>query len=83
MKLTYEIIVGQIKKTEFRKMGEKTTICLVTLNNNFEVVGTSACVNVEDFNQVIGENLAYEKAIDKIWELEGYYSQCKLNMGDK
>lgn len=80
MTITLDWIKKQIKKTEFTKMGEKTTICVITLNNNFEVVGSSACVDKNTYNQIIGENLAYDKAIEKIWELEGYLMQCKLHV---
>ena len=79
MTITLDWIKKQIKKTEFTKMGEKTTICVITLQNDFEVVGTSACVDKNNFNHIIGENLAYDKAIEKIWELEGYWLQCKLH----
>lgn len=59
---------------EFQKMGEKTTVCLIKLNNGFEVVGTSACVNPEDFSKEIGEEISCGEAIRKIQE---YYSFLK------
>jgi len=56
----------------------KTTICVLTLKNDFEVVGTSAPVSRENFDKEIGEKYAYEKAFQKLWELEGYLLQERL-----
>lgn len=78
-KLTEELIKGKIIKAEYIKMGEKTTICCLTLENGFEVIGTSSCVDVLNFNDVIGRDLAYENAVDKVWELEGYLLQNTLS----
>ena len=67
-----------IKEVFYRIIGQKTTICLLILENDFEVVGTSACVDKNNFNKEVGEKLAYEKAFEKIWELEGYRLQFKI-----
>jgi hypothetical protein len=65
----------KIAKTEYRKMGEKTTICLIKLDNGFEIVGTSACVDPENYKKEIGEELAYNNAIKKLEEFEAYKTQ--------
>jgi len=49
------------------------------LKNKFQVVGTSGVVDVKNYNKEIGDKFAREKAIDKIWELEGYRLQAELN----
>lgn len=67
-----------IKEVIYTRIGHKTTICLMILKNNFEVVGTSACVDKNNFNKEIGEKLAYENAFEKIWELEGYRLQFQI-----
>ena len=71
-------IDNSISKKEFFKLGEKTTICLLTLKNKFELTGVSACVDVVNFNKEIGEKIAFENAKEKIWQLEGYKLQCEL-----
>lgn len=48
------------------------TICCITLPSGFSLVGHSACVSEENFDADIGNKLAYEKASEKLWELEGY-----------
>lgn len=49
------------------------TICALTLSSGFRVVGTSACMNPDDYDQAIGEDLARRKAFDQLWQLEGYH----------
>ena len=67
-----------IKSEQYFSTG-KTTICVLTLINDFEVVGSSACVDRANFDEKIGKEYAFEKAFEKLWELEGYSLQCKLN----
>lgn len=55
----------------------KCTICEITLQNGFTVRGESACVSPENFDQEIGNRISFEKARDKIWQLEGYLLQEK------
>lgn len=64
-----------IIKEEYKKMGRKTTVCLLTVENGFEVVGTSACVDAEEFNYDLGKKYAKEMACRKLEELEGYRMQ--------
>ena len=75
MKLTENDLKAKIKKTEFIKIGRKTTICLATTLSGFEIVTSSACVNESDFNYEIGKKIAYDNLINKLWELEGYLLQ--------
>lgn len=79
--VTKKRIKKAIKNIEYFNNG-KTTICIVELNNNFQVVGTSACVDKENFDEDIGKEWAFRKAIDKIEELEGYRLQWELYKDD-
>lgn len=60
------------------KVGTKTTVCVITLPNGFEVVGTSACVDPKNYDHEVGTKYAKQRAIDKIWELEGYRLQSNI-----
>ena len=75
-RLTHAHIDSIIKKKEFHKLtGTLTvlkTICVLTLKNGFTVTGESACASPENYDQEIGEKIAFENARDKIWVLEGY-----------
>ena len=48
------------------------TICIITLKSGFKVIWTSAPLKEEDFNKGLGEQMAYEEAFRKLYELEGY-----------
>lgn len=70
--LTQEMIEQMIETIEYSKLGKKTTVCLMTLKNGFEIVATSSCIDPKDYDQEVGNKIALEKAMDKLWELEGY-----------
>lgn len=70
-KLTIDYLDGLVEKADYVHQGT-LTICTITLCNGFQVVGTSACVSEVTFNAEIGEQMAYKKAFEKLWELEGY-----------
>jgi len=46
-----------------------TTVCCLRLHNGFSVTGESACVSLVNFDERLGQQIAYDKAKDKIWEL--------------
>lgn len=58
------------------------TACCLTLQNGFTVLGESACASPDNFNQALGEKLAKENAVSKIWRLEGYLLKQQL-FGEK
>jgi hypothetical protein len=49
------------------------TTCVLYLHSGFMVVGTSACVEIADYDYDIGMKVARQKAIDQIWQVEGYH----------
>ena len=54
------------------------TVCCLTLQNGFNVTGESACASPANFNQQIGEKVAFDNAKQKIWPLAGYLLKQKL-----
>ena len=62
-----------IEKYQFLKVGKKTTICLLTLRNGFEIVATSSCINPEDYDQEIGQRISYRKALEKLSDIQWYF----------
>lgn len=72
-RLTPAHIDAKVKDKAFHVFtGSCLTVCCLTLQNGFTVTGESACASPENFNQEIGEKIAFENARDKIWMLEGY-----------
>lgn len=72
-RLTLSDITDKIKKADYYRLGNSTTtVCQLTLANGFTVQGYSACIDPSQFNQAIGESIAYENAVQEVWALEGY-----------
>ena len=59
------------------------TVCCITLKNGFNVIGQSAPVSAANFNEEIGNKIAFEDARSKIWQLEGYLLREKLHISGK
>lgn len=62
--------------------GSQLTVCVLTLQNGFTVVGESACASPENFNAELGRKIARDHAKNKIWALEGYLLKQRLYDGD-
>lgn len=56
----------------FTRIGGTVTHCRIILDNGFSVSGESACVNAENYNQEIGERIAYNNAFRQLWPLFGF-----------
>lgn len=50
---------------------ERTTLCVLTLDNGIVVVGKSACIDARLFDAQIGRNIAHDDAINQVWPLLG------------
>ena len=62
---------------------DKSTVLHCKLPNGFVITTTSACVDPENYDAEIGEDICYDKLMDKIWELEGYRLQSERYYADK
>lgn len=62
----------------FRVEGTTLTICVLELQNGMHIVGESACVSPENFDEAKGQEIALSNAIQKVWQLEGYLLREKL-----
>lgn len=72
-KVTLNDIMSKIKGVTYTLLPNgRTTVCQLTLENSYTVEGQSACVDIANYNQALGEKYAYEDAIENCWELEGY-----------
>lgn len=68
-----------VSHTHYHRVPDTTvTICAITLKNGFTVVGESACIDPNNFDQTIGQKIAYENAFEKLWQLEGYRVKSQL-----
>lgn len=70
---------AKIKEVIYTTAPDSTlTICLLYMKNGYVVVGKSACVDANKFNEALGEKYAYEDAINQLWPLEGYLMAERL-----
>lgn len=70
-----DLLEGHVEGTEYTVIGEKSTVACLTMNNGYEVIGTSACVNPKHFNEDIGRHYALVDALNKLDELVGVLRQ--------
>lgn len=72
--VTLEGIESKIVREDYIQAlnGGTLTICVLTLANGFDVIGTSGCADPAKFDADLGKKYAREDAINKIWPLEGY-----------
>lgn len=68
----YSYLKDLVETKEFVRVGKKTTICILTLKTGFEVVGTSAVVKEEHYNETIGNREAENNAYYILSHLDGY-----------
>lgn len=54
------------------------TFCVLVLRNGYTVTGESACASPENFRPEIGQRIARENAIAKVWPLMGYALKSEL-----
>lgn len=84
-RVTQEYITSRIANVTYTRLPDSTmTICHLTLDNGFAVIGESACVNPANYNQAIGESVAHFNAFNKLWPLFGFLlaEKNKLKFGN-
>lgn len=72
-------VVEAIDKATYVKLGEKVTVCHLTLKNGHEVIGMSACVDPTNYDRKIGEEIALKNATDEVWKHMGSILQDRLS----
>lgn len=55
------------------------TFCVLILRNGFTVTGESACASPENFDAEIGQKIARQNAVQKIWPLLGFRLRDRLS----
>jgi len=78
-RVTREQIDRVIVDRAFHRLTSTLTVCVLTLANGFTVTGESACASPENYDREIGEKVAFDKAREKVWLLEGYLLRQRLH----
>lgn len=71
-RISLEDIRKKVCSTSYTRLSGTVTVCQMEMVNGYVVVGQSACVDPNEYNQALGEKFAYEDAINQLWPLEGY-----------
>lgn len=83
-RVTEAEVLGSIATKEFIKVNEGTlTICVLTLQNGWQVTGESACADLRNYKQDVGERISYDNAVKKIWAFLGFVLRDKLHNAPK
>ncbi len=59
-----------ITKTEYFKLGKMTMLCLITLNNGYEILGSATKAVTTEAEEEEARGVAYQRAIYKKLELD-------------
>ncbi len=79
-RITPDDLEATIKSDYFHNPpGTTLTLCVLTLQNGFNVVGESACADPANFDRELGRRIARDNAKNKMWPLLGYALREKLN----
>lgn len=76
-------IMEKIVSTEYIKVGKQTIVCLITLKNGYEIVGSACSIDLENFNEDRLRSLAYANTLDKMAEYEDMIVQKLLMLRDE
>lgn len=72
-RVTLAGIEAEITEEAFLHIPNSTiTICLMRMKNGYQIVGHSACVSSDNFDEKLGEKIARQHAIDQLWPLFGF-----------
>lgn len=72
-KVTEESIALSVAEEKYFILDDnRTTICQITMENGFTVLGTASVVDIRNFDVALGRQYAHKDAYNKLFELEGY-----------
>lgn len=77
LEITEEYIAEIMENSEFEThtVFDKCTIVSCRLPNGFVITESSSCVDLENYDAELAEEICLDKIAEKIWELEAYRLQ--------
>lgn len=76
--ITKEFLEAEVQSIKFTHITGTLTHCAITVEGGFIFTGESACADPANYDPVIGEKYAYEKAIDSMWLPYGFLLKHQL-----
>lgn len=77
--ISQQMVDDFIREIEVITMGDKNTVVRAILRNGFEIVESSGCVSVENYDESKGAEICLGKIKDKVWMLLGFLLQTAVN----
>lgn len=77
-RVTLAHVEAKIAQVDYHRLTDVLTVCVITTQNGFTVTGESACASPENYNEKIGQKIAYDEAFGKLYGLEGYLLKEQL-----
>ena len=77
-KITKEFLESEIISVEYNRLQGTLTHCAITVKSGFVFTGESACVDPNNFDKEIGEQVAYDSAFEKMWMPYGFWLHQKV-----
>lgn len=77
-----ETIDKMLENAEYEIFDEvfgKMTVVVAKLESGFTLVGSSACVDPENYDREMGIEICKEQMKKELWKLEGYALQKKVS----
>src|SRR4051812_45625631 len=72
-RVTDKDVHDSINEVQYHRFNDSTvTICCLTLQNGFAIIGQSSCVSPENFNADVGRKIAFNDAYQQVWRYLGY-----------
>lgn len=59
------VLEEMIVEKKFQRMSDKSVICLLIFENDYEIEGRATVQDVADFRFVVGKDIAYEHALKR------------------
>lgn len=60
------LMINNIERKDYACLGERTTCCVVTLKNGFEVTGSYTCKKDKIDNKEFREQMAFDVALQNL-----------------
>jgi len=84
VKVTEQQIQNLLSKSEYKTFHAvfgKLTITVCKLPNGYTLVGSSGCVDPENYDSELGEQICKQQIEDQLWKMEGYSLQSRVFNG--
>ena len=72
-----EYVMALIKDAKYFYDGT-LTICVITTIDDFKIVETSNVVNIDQYDKIRGRKIAYDKAVNKLFDYAAFLYKNQL-----